>query len=403
MALVVGLAQFSMSFWAWQFAIFLEFDLASTFGVFLERWEIGFVFSVGTGATILGYVLSGTIADLIGRKNTMVMAFVPMAIGLVGLRFYPTWPVIILEYALVQFGWAFVIIVSSAIAADEIAVTAGRNSARIFNVVLLPAFLVDGLSPIAASILLDLGYKYSDLHLVAGAGAIIALIASVAFIGESLLPQVIEEARSGPVIAFSGLGKDFWRFALAMAGYIVIYRAAVAYLGNLVVGEWGDISTQMYGYAWSGFSLTSAALLSKAGDWADRNLRVAMVVTLIGNSLLILAFSVASGIIALWVLNISWALPIALWIGAEKTLVVRETGKEMKGRALGTYNFVISVGGLIAYTLGAYLWEIWGSLRMVYLFSGGLSFVMIVMVALALWSSRSTNTDEGEVNLGPSE
>lgn len=403
MALVVGIAQFSMSFWTWQFSIFLEFDLSSTFGVILQRWEIGFVFSLGTAATILGYIVSGTIADLIGRRSTMVMAFLPMAIGLIGLRFYPLWPIILLEYSLVQFGWAFVIIVSSAIAADEIAGTAGRNSARIFNVVLLPAFLVDGLSPIAASVLLDLGYNASDLHLIAGLGAIVALLATLAFVGESLGPSIREEARSGPFITVRGLGKDFWKFALAMAGYTIIYRAAVAYLGNLVVGEWGNISAQMYGYAWSGFSLTSAVLLSKAGNWADKNLKAAMIVTLIGNSLLVCAFSMASGILTLWALNISWALPIALWIGTEKTLVVRGAGKEMKGRALGTYNFVIAVGGIFAYTIGAYLWDIWSNLRSVFLFSGIFSFVMIFILAIALRTSGDTITEEPETTLGTTE
>ncbi len=402
MALVVGLAQFSMSFWAWEFSIFLEFDLASTFGVVLQKWEIGLVFSVGTAATIIGYILSGTIADLIGRRNTMALSFIPMSVGLVGLRFAPWWPIILVEYALIMFGWAFVIIVSSAIAADEIAVTTGRNSARIFNVVLLPAFIVDGTSPIAASLLMDLGYGASDLHLVAGIGSIVALMATLAFIGESLEKKVIDKARAGPVVTIRGLGGDFWKFTLAMAGYVIIYRASVAYLGNLVVGEWGGISPQMYGYAWSGFSLTSAALLSKAGDFADRNLKGAMVATLVGNSMLILVFSAATGLFALWALNITWALPIALWIGAEKTLVVRGAGRERKGRALGTYNFFIAVGSLVAYNLGAFLWEAWSSLRLVFLFSGIFSFVMIAVLALALRAMRPVAKAE-EGTLGTAE
>ena len=402
MALVVGLAQFSMSFWAWEFSIFLEFDLAATFGVVLQKWEIGLVFSVGTAATILGYILSGTIADLIGRRNTMALSFIPMSVGLVGLRFFPLWPILLVEYALIQFGWAFVIIVSSAIAADEIAVSTGRNSARIFNVVLLPAFIVDGASPIVASLLLDLGYVASDLHLIAGFGSLVALLATLAFIRESLDRSVMEEARSGPVVSVRGLGGDFWKFTLAMAGYIIIYRASVAYLGNLVVGEWEGVSAQMYGYAWSGFSLTSALLLSKAGDWADRNLKGAMIVTLVGNSLLIIAFSAASGVYALWALNITWALPIALWIGAEKTIVVRGAGRERKGRALGTYNFTIALGALIAYNLGTYLWETWSSLRLVFLFSGVFSFVMIAILALALRSMKSLTPAE-EDTLGTAE
>ena len=403
MALVVGLAQFSMSLWGWEFSIFLEFDLADTFGVFLQKWEIGFVFSVGTAATILGYILSGTIADLIGRKNTMAAAFIPMAFGLVGLRFFPLWPLIVAEFALIQFGWAFVIVVSSAIAADEIALTTGRNSARTFNVVLLPAFIVDGLSPIAASLLLGAGYLASDLHLIAGVGAVMALAATLAFIRESLARETIEKARAGPTITLKGLGGEFWKFTLGMVGYIIVFRAATAYLGNLVVGDWGDISPEMYGYAWSGYALTCAVLLSKAGQWADRHLRGAMVVALLGNSLLVFAFSISSGLAALWVLNISWALPIALWVGAEKTLVVRGAKKEMKGRALGTYNFVLAVGSLIAYSLGSYLWELWASLRVVYMFSALSSMIMIAVLGLALRSMTTKPSSDHAVTLGGTE
>lgn len=97
-AIVTGIAQFSVSIWTWHFGIFLA-------GV-VERWQIGLTFSVGTFAMILGYTASGTISDFIGRKNAMTFSFIPIALGLLALRFFPVWPFILVEYALVQFGWA---------------------------------------------------------------------------------------------------------------------------------------------------------------------------------------------------------------------------------------------------------------------------------------------------------
>lgn len=406
MALVVGLAQFAMSLWSWEFGIFLEIDLASHYGIILQKWEIGLVFSVGTFMTIIGYILSGTIADMIGRKNTMALALIPMAVGLFGLWLAPTWPLVLFEYGTVQFGWAFIIIVSSAIAADEIATFGGIDSAKTFNVVLLPAFAVDGLSPIFASLLMEQGFTASDLHLFAGLGSIVALFATLLFIRESLTHATIEKAREGPLISLRGFGSDFWKFTIAMTLFIIAFRSASPYQGNLVVGEWGGISTEMFGYSWSGFSLTSAVLLSVAGKRADRNLKGAMAFVILGNGALIFALGVTTGVVALWAINILWAIPIALWIGAEKTIVTRGAGEEMKGRALGTYNFILSIGGLLAFNLGAYLWDLWGSLRLVFIFAGILSMALVLVVGIAMRSMKMIDRNSRkleEATLGGAE
>ena len=79
LALVTGLAQFAMSLWAWEFSLFLELDVG------VVKWQIGAALSIGTLANILGFMASGIIADFVGRKNTMAVSFIPMAIGLFGI------------------------------------------------------------------------------------------------------------------------------------------------------------------------------------------------------------------------------------------------------------------------------------------------------------------------------
>ncbi|MHA2072119.1 MAG: hypothetical protein ACW985_10090, partial [Candidatus Thorarchaeota archaeon] len=154
LAIVTGIAQFSISLWSWEFGIFIE--------TFLEPWQMGLLFSISTVASLLGYFLSGAIADLIGRKRTMVFAFIPIAIGLLALASYPVWPVIPLEYALVMFGWSFILIMSRAIPADEIERKGSHNAARTFTMILLPAFLVDGISPAVGATLLGAGFVAGD-------------------------------------------------------------------------------------------------------------------------------------------------------------------------------------------------------------------------------------------------
>ena len=377
LALVTGVAQFSMSIWGWEFSIFLEIN------VLLAKWQIGVALSIGMFAMILGYMASGIMSDFIGRKNTMVISFIPMAIGLIGMWLNPTWPFIALEYALNQFGWASVLVITAAIPADEIAATGGSNSARTFTMVLLPAFVVDGLSPILGGIMLDSGYSASDLHIMAAIGALAALVAAALFVRESLTSDVISKAKRGPIITVRGLGRDFWKFVLGISGFIFFLRSAVPYLGNLTVGEWG-ISPAFYGYAWSFYSITSAVILYSAGTLADRNVKLALVFALTGNAAIVFVFSLVEGFLFLIILNTLWSFPVALWIGAENTIVAGSVSEEKKGRALGTYRYVLSIIGLFAYSFGAYVWELTGSLKNLYFLVGIECLLFVIILAIVL-------------------
>ncbi|MGY5879910.1 MAG: hypothetical protein RTV31_06645 [Candidatus Thorarchaeota archaeon] len=381
LALVTGVAQFAMSLWAWEFSIFLEFDVG------LLRWQIGAALSIGTLAMIIGYMASGIISDFIGRKNTMVISFIPMALGLFGMWLNPTWPFVAIEYGIVYFGWASILVITTAIPADEIHAEGGSNSARTFTMVLMPAFLIDGLSPILASMLLENGYSASFLHLIASIGAVFALIATFAFVRESLDKEIIKKARKGPIITVRGLGNNFWKFVVGIAGCIFFLRAAFPYLGNLVVGEWALTDAQ-YGYAWAFYSMTSVILLYFAGTLADRNVKAAMVVALLGNAIIALLFSVFQGFWVLVTLNIAWALPVALWIGAENTIVSGSVTEEKKGRALGTYRYATSIAGFFAFSFGAYIWEISDSLIFLFQFAGIGTLLFTIVMAIALRSIK---------------
>ncbi len=377
LALVTGIAQFAISFWGWEFSIFLELD------VNLLRWQIGSTFSIGTLAMIFGYMASGIIADFIGRKYTMVLSFIPMVVGLFGMWLFPVWPIVSISYAITEFGWASVLVITAAIPADEIEKEGGANSARTFSVVLLPAFLVDGLSPVLAGLMLENGFVASDLHIISAVGAAFALFATLAFVRESLEKDIIKKAKKGSIITIRGLGRNFWKFVIGMTGFIFFLRASVPYLGNLVVGEWG-ISTSYYGYAWSAYSITSAIILYVAGSLADRNVKAALLVALLGNSIVILLFSIFQGFWVLVTINVVWSLPIVLWIGAENTITSGTVTEEMKGRALGTYRYAVSIAGFFAFSFGAYIWEITDSLKFLFQFSGFATLIMLIILGLAL-------------------
>ncbi|MFW9957045.1 MAG: hypothetical protein ACFFCT_03150 [Candidatus Odinarchaeota archaeon] len=391
---VTGIAQFIMSLWAWQFGIFLA-------GV-VEKWQIGLTFSIGTFAMIAGYAVSGTVADFIGRKNAMTFSFIPMGAGLLALRFFPIWPLIPLEYGVTSFGWAFVIIMSRAMPADEIALTDGQNSARTFNMTLLPAFLVDGISPIIAAVLLDTGYVAGDLHLLAGLGALVAIIANMRIVRESLGKDLMQKAKAGPIITFRGLGRNFWIFTTGMFGFVFIGNLAFPYLGNLVVGEWG-LSESTYGYAWAAYSFTCVILMYNVSSLTDKNVRVALILAIWSTAVILGLFANSSGVLALVVLNIVWAAPLVIWTGAENSLAVNGVSDEMKGRALGTYQFMMSSTRLFGSFVGAILWEYFGNLRTVFSIASIGGLIIVIGLAYAIMSIKIERKPRVPTVLGKAE
>lgn len=376
LALITGIGQFSMSVWIWQFSIFVEANVN-------QLWQIGLTISIGTFAMIVGYAISGTIADYVGRKNAMVFGFVPIFVGLVALRFFPVWPLIPLEYAFIEMGWAFIIIMTSAMPADEIAQTSGVNAARTFNMVLLPAFLIDGLSPVFAGVLLNVGYVAGDLHLLAAIGAVIAMVATYRGVRESLGHDIIEKARAGSIITFRGLGRNFWIFAAGMFGFIFVMNFAFPFMGNLVVNGWG-VSEANYAFAWGAWSITCVVLMYSLGSATDRNIRAALITGTLSTAVIVGLFSYGSSFLDLIILNILLAAPIVVWSGAEKTLTVNGVSNEMKGRALGTFQLIMSTARLFGQFIGALLWDYFGSLRPVFGIASIAGMIIVVGLTYAL-------------------
>jgi MFS family permease len=376
LALVVGVAQFSWSIWGWLFGIFLE--------TIVEPWQMALTFSAGTIAMIIGLPISGYIADMVGRKRTMVFSFIPLSIGILMLALIPIWPLLPLAYGLASFGWSFVLIISKAVPADEIAADGGRNAARRFTMILLPAFLVDGLSPAIASGFLIVGFTAKELLLMGAGGAIVAMFATIFFVKESLSVDIRNSAREGTKIPFRNLGRTFWILAAGMLPFMFVFNMALPYFGNLCVGEWG-IDPATFGLTWSAFSLTSVLLMYAASGWTDRSVRGALLIGIVANALILIAFGVGSGVLMLFLFNILWAVPVVFWIGAERALVVSEISNEMKGRALGFYSVLMSSTSLLAAPFGAYVWTTTGSLRVLWVLAGVLGLDFAILLALALW------------------
>jgi MFS family permease len=378
LAIVTGIAQFSVSIWSWQFGIFAA-------GI-VEKWQLGIIFSFGTLLTIAGYLLSGTISDMFGRRATMVFSFIPLSAGLFLLYLFPVWPLFFPFYGLTMFGWSFVIIIAKTVPADEID-RLRKDKVRVFGMVLMPAFLIDGLCPLLGAIMLNAGFEQRDFLLLGFIGGILAAIASFAVIQESLDDDTKEKARAGPKIAIRGLGTKFWTFTFGMLGFYFFFNAALPFYGNLAVDDWG-IDPATFGLTWSAFSIASSLLMYKITGIADRNVKSALIIALVSNGVIMLIIGLGEGLVLMFALNIIWALAVAVWIGAERSLIIEDVSKEMKGRAMGTYSMFATSTSMFAANFGALIWTSYGGLRILWALCGILELVCIIFIGIILHLTR---------------
>jgi len=369
-AIIIGISQFSVSVWAWEFALFLE--------PILDPIRIGVTFAAGTFASLVAYPLAGALSDRFGRKNTLIGSYIPQFVGLLILFIHPVWPLVVIAYGIHSFGWSFVMMMSRAMPADEIEQLSDPNSSRLFTMVLLPSFLVDGVSPLVAVVFLSLGLNLNALLLLGAIISFATMILSAIFVKETLKPH-IEESKKSQRIPLRHLGSSFWKFTLGMVGYYFVWGMTIPYFAILCVDEWG-VSTEFYGLTWSAFSLATVLVMYTVSGLTGKHLNRVLTFGLISNALVMISMGMGSGPWLLLLINIIWAIPIIIWITAERVLSINGVPQNMKGRALGIYQLVISVTGLIATPIGAWLWVIFGSQRILWIISGLVALVFSLVV-----------------------
>ncbi|MGY5859709.1 MAG: hypothetical protein RTU63_10090 [Candidatus Thorarchaeota archaeon] len=390
LAAVLAIAQFSTALWKWEFSVFLE--------GFLEPWQMGIVFSTATFTGLIASIFSGYIADFIGRRWTIALGFIPVSIGLFALSYFPIWPFIPVQYGLVWFGMSTSRLMARAIPADEISADEGSNPARRLMMVMMPLWFVDGLGPLVGSIFFSNGYESGDLHLIGAFVAILTFVASVTLIRESLDSEIIKKARAGPKIAVRNLGRAYWLVALGMIGFTFSWMMSIPLVGNLCVGPWG-VDRITYGLTWSLFSITAAIIMYPASMVTDRNLKATLIAGTMGNGLIFLWFSLGSGAAMMYLLNLIWAIPFVMFIGAERSIIILVVSEETKGRALGTYDLLMGVVGMIAQLFGAMLWGLTDSLRFVYNFAGMTILVnSIFLIGILMYIKLPKKTLDAEIS-----
>ncbi|MCF2137943.1 MAG: MFS transporter [Candidatus Thorarchaeota archaeon] len=375
LAFVLGIAQFSASLWLWQFSIHLE--------TIIVPWQMGVTFTAGTVAILVASPVSGFVSDRLGRKVTLISAFIPILLGLALLYALPLWPHVVIAFGLIRLGWGIIMIISRAIPADEISLSASTDSIRIFAMVLVPTYIFDGMGPLLGGYILTTGGVPTTLYLIAFFVALLAMIATMVFVSESLSSGAKDKAKTEGLRSFAKLGRPFWLLVAGTVGIAFFFRMTMPYFGNLCVGEWG-IDEGVYAISWSAYSFTSALLSYTISGFADRNKTGAFLFAIAGNAVIMGLLAIGSGAWMLVLINILWAAPLVLWMSAESSLVIEGIPEHRHGSALGTYRVVMMIAGLVAANIGAYIWEVTGSLRTLYVFATVATVLCTLLLAVLL-------------------
>lgn len=359
--ILLGLAQFSIGLWLWQFDVHLN--------SFLEPWQLGITFALRPLAALAGAYSAGVISDFIGRKAALAISMIPISFGLLIMSTFPVWPFIPLLFGLVMFGTNSVNLMSRAIPADVVEASRSSNPARKFMMIMVPFWFIDGLSPLVGAYMISIGFTSMQLYLIASIGGAIAFVAVLLGVRESLPEKTIEKARGGKKIALRSLGSDFWMLLGSMIAFTFFDTAAISYIGVLCVVEWNvDIIT--FSIIWSIFSFTAAITMYGASNLADRNVKTGLVVSIFVNGLMFILLSVGSGVIELILINIVWASSYMVLLGSRNTIIACSVPEELKGRAFGTYDLFTGFTAFLAALIGAVLWQITSSLRFVWGITG---------------------------------
>lgn len=379
MSSVVAVAQFAWSIWYWQFSVFLM--------DYVAEWQIGVVLAAGSVATLVGYPISGTLSDLIGRKKTVILSFVPISMGLGFLSISPEWPAVVFAYALAAFGWSFVMVVERAMAADVVIEDKGQDSARTFSMIVAPAFFIDGVAPLIASGLLVWGITQKTLIDIGAVTSLFALILGPFVLKETLSRKTMDRARAGAKVPIRRFGRSYWKIVVGMSSFYFTSGLTLSYAGNLFVGEW-QLDLPTYGLTWAAFSITEALLTYTVSGFADRNLKASLMIAVLGNWFLIGVCGVGQGLVLAFAVNITWAPFMVLWTGAENSIIAANVGEEAEGRAMGIYSLLLNSLGVVSAPLGAILWMSIGTLRNVYILSCIASFPFLILLAYLLRTVR---------------
>ena len=193
--------------------------LVTRFGI--DKAQAGSLFLLMTFGILAGSIVFGPMVDRYGYKGMLLVALVLVALGLEGLAFAPSVPVLRIAIAFIGFGGGIVNGSTNALVADIS--SEGKGS----NLNLLGVFFGIGAMGVPFA-LATLSGRFSDASLIAGVGAFVAI--PFVAIAATRFPEP-KQPQGFPIAAAGGLLRDP---LLLLIGFILFLESGM----EIAVGGW---------------------------------------------------------------------------------------------------------------------------------------------------------------------
>ncbi len=339
----------------------LPLFLANVLGV--KAGVIGFIEGLAESTATLLKVVSGVLADRVGKKKALAL----WGYGLSGftkplLFFAASWPLVLVVRVLDRIGKGIRTAPRDALIADVTAPEA-RGRAFGFNKAMDKAGAVVGLV-LAAGILYVGGTgqvaltreNYQALVLLSVIPGIASVLVLARWVREG--PRSARAQWSGVRLAWRGLDGRF-RAYLVMLVIFTLGNSSDAFL-MLRAQTLGFPPVEIF-LLLAGFNLIITVSSTPAGALSDRlGRRGLIVVGWVIYAVIYLGFAYASSAWHVWALYLGYGLYYGAFQGAASALVADLVPPELRGTAYGLFNGAIGVVAFPASLLAGLLWDWYG-------------------------------------------
>ncbi len=339
----------------------LPLFLANVLGV--KAGVIGFIEGLAESTATLLKVVSGVLADRVGKKKALAL----WGYGLSGftkplLFFAASWPLVLVVRVLDRIGKGIRTAPRDVLIADVTAPEA-RGRAFGFNKAMDKAGAVVGLV-LAAGILYVGGTgqvaltreNYQALVLLSVIPGIASVLVLARWVREG--PRSARAQWSGVRLAWRGLDGRF-RAYLVMLVIFTLGNSSDAFL-MLRAQTLGFPPVEIF-LLLAGFNLIITVSSTPAGALSDRlGRRGLIVVGWVIYAVIYLGFAYASSAWHVWALYLGYGLYYGAFQGAASALVADLVPPELRGTAYGLFNGAIGVVAFPASLLAGLLWDWYG-------------------------------------------
>lgn len=349
---------------------------------------IGLIESIAESTPSIFKVISGWWSDQIGkRKPLMLLGYGFSNIIKPILGFATAWPQVLLIRFLDRLGKGLRTAPRDALIGDA---TDSNRRGRAFGLHRTMDTVGAATGPLLAFYILSLSKgNFRLIFWLTAVPGVLALLILGLFLKESYPKRLIRREEK-PKLSFRALGSQFVVFTLVCSVFMLGNSSDVFLIlraQNLGLATGSVILLYFM------FNVIYAVLATPAGIVSDRIGRRRVI---LGGffvfAFIYLGFAIAKQPLTAWILFALYGAYYALTEGVQRALVADLVPAELRGTAMGTFNFSIGLAALPASFIGGLLWDVFGP-PATFFYGAAMALLASIFLVTFSWQRGSKKSD----------